>query len=481
MDPISMSALETAEYSIQMLASSLLAIANQEDEEFNQKIVQLHRQLVEKSDEQIRDSENLIDELNERKRILLSQQNRLKIETYRQISEQTDLHFPDSQPINQAKETITKKLKLTQKALGELEEETVVCQKTIRQESSNIVQIKVSISKLNHKIEKMNLSLSELDKVDDLEPVQAEVIELQSRIEETEQKIAELFQIKKTSSFSPKELLSSRQEYRNQIFKKVHSILDTLSAFETKPGPTIIYHGQTAELDEGAELLGLTQKTVNQVMDLQSRLILLEASISELEGLKKQQANAKAKLKLTLNSIRIKKEREKELYGLKEEKKKKTSIISANKSIINKAQSELKRQEFLIKGLKEKTLIYQTLLDDLDRLEEKSRIKDQEIKELVNMRQSIPDAASIWQKSLERRIKLLRSEINKGNPFLVVFFPRRKAYRLSLNTHIRHDLIEVERQFEKLGILAKSYLEEVEFFNRRDRNGQQLSVEILDL
>ncbi len=98
----------------------------------------------------------------------------------------------------------------------------------------------------------------------------------------------------------------------------------------------------------------------------------------------------------------------------------------------------------------------------------------------INQREQIrqyPD--ELWLGNIKERICNARKEISIGTAFEICFFPTKASVRYQSGKYIRRNVIEAERELEKLGILSLEYLEEVDIFNRKTADGKRLSLDIL--
>jgi archaellum component FlaC len=92
--------------------------------------------------------------------------------------------------------------------------------------------------------------------------------------------------------------------------------------------------------------------------------------------------------------------------------------------------------------------------------------------------QSITPSAAIWFNSIRHRIIEIRKNISFGNPFRLLL-PYQCYVRFVTGLMIRKDLILAERTLLQLGFLSSEYVEQADIFNRKNKRGQRLCLDIL--
>jgi hypothetical protein len=105
---------------------------------------------------------------------------------------------------------------------------------------------------------------------------------------------------------------------------------------------------------------------------------------------------------------------------------------------------------------------------------------EEELYDLESEESTLVHPKEMWFNDIERRIIGIREKIGLGGFGTVLLFPHRAIRRYRLGKYIRRGVIETERELNDLGILSQEYLEKVDIFNRKDINGNQLSLDILE-
>jgi chromosome segregation ATPase len=210
--------------------------------------------------------------------------------------------------------------------------------------------------------------------------------------------------------------------------------------------------------DQLRDLQALRTKLVQLYrLDKTARLDLT----GELARLEKQKARASV-----INEIKTKQEYRKQNVGMIRDK---ITEIENNIDLIRKKQFTIgKRKQFN------------------DQKMEKIRTIKAEIDNCISMlnaqksqRAAIISSSDIWYQSIQYRIKKVRQRIGFGSLLRLMFLPFQCYNRYLLGLNIRKYLVKVERSLQQLGLLDEEYVYQADIFNRKNKKGQRLCLDIL--
>lgn len=341
--------------------------------------------------------------------------------------------------------------------------------------------------RLQQKLEDQTVYISELKKADKSLHAPDRTTALHQEIKQMEVKVKQLIHrasiIAKQKFNTPKDLNRCLAELKNELDlyeNQIHDI-DTLlpnsilvrdKSFKPKKKKQ-----KAKEVKEFEKLISDVRKEIKEKNDLLMDMIIIE------EDLKKtNQDLAETRILAEGETNRVRKQEER------------ANWIAENLSIKEDLESDL---ENLLKAIEQIRLDIRHCDDNhADFLSERER-KEQlieslkqkdnqinqnvvQIRKMEKREKSTQSPKELWIENLKERIAFARKHINLGNPLLVLLLPQKAFARYQAGRIIRRELILLEREFRQLGLLNRNYLEGVDIFNRRTKNGLQLSLDVLN-
>lgn len=301
---------------------------------------------------------------------------------------------------------------------------------------------------------------------------------IQIAVIEAQKKGADICQIKNLKRFQIVNEIKTIEKYLEQINSRVGLIDDGFTKLDSKATNALTKRkkkkSENGVLREIEELIDQVKRNVSSEQKKLSQLLSINESINDLQ---RQEENKKKAIDNEKKRIERQVSRTKLIKNTKEE-------VSRKKDEIKKLEAMLEMTEIQIDDLNEKQSALKDeqktkshLFNKIEQIHKEIESNYPPIRELENVLASKPESDEIWKKCIITRIKKARKQIGLIHP--AVFIPFELGTRMALNHLIRKELIIAERRLHQFGLLDEAYFENTDIFNRKLKDGKQLSLDIL--
>ncbi len=474
---VSEKTLWQAEALLQSLADHISRISEWESRAIEKKSKLLVETLREdkakqrsKSDRKVKQTAKTIGELNNR---LQQLHENLAIE----ISLLTGKESTDSMPLG-------KVLEWKQREDARLDGIYFDTDHRLAQYSSELDNHTVQLNHVRTELQTTSTDLSELVKEDQrlrsadrTKTIQTEINELSVSITAVLKKAAKICKVPYRKTLKIDDLIGNLEKELEEIDSGLMKAGESLKETDIIPPPKSkrkkAGKSKSSDLETVVDKIkAMVEEKRDQLRDLQIlrtdlvRLSRLEKTArhdlsGELARLEKQKARASI-----INEIKTKQEYRKQNLGLIQEKI--TEIEESIDSIRKKQFSIRKRKRFN----DQKTEKIQAIKAEIDNCI--SMLNAEKSK-----RASITPSTDIWYRTIQNRIKKVRRHINFGSPLRLLFLPFQCYNGYQVGLKVRMHLIKVERSFQQLGLLDEDYIQRIDIFNRANKKGQKLCLDVL--
>ena len=339
-------------------------------------------------------------------------------------------------------------------------------------------QVQLELEEATRELEVLVLEDQKLSKADRTAEIEAELKDLRARLTSHRRKAAKLCKITYKKEFTITQGVEKLETELDQIYRKIEMIGGSLESFSDEYGSTENEANDASDsTDEFGSIIKQVKSALNQKLETLKAVKKLRETVAhlyrlektaqlDLDGEKARLKKQKARADLIRQQKARQEERHQNLLSIQE----KISEIEATIEALRSSQQEIDHH---IGFLNEQSKSMRSIQAEIDAC--RTHIAQQKAK----LRAVIP-SASIWYDSILFRITKVRKKISLGNPLLVLLLPFASHSRYTLGLTIRKELIKTERSLQQLGFLNESYIHSIDIFNRRDRRGRQLCLDILN-
>lgn len=356
------------------------------------------------------------------------------------------------------------------------------CEHRLAQFSSERDSFELRRSQLRSELSAISKELQEMLEEDRKLAAPDRSTEIKTEIESLEQKMAELYRaaaglckVPYNAAFDITESIKATEQELVEISVQLQQIDDLLQKL-----PQQKTNSKTAKRAKNKKLSSL-ESDVEQVTDAINKKqdLLDELRRIRQELVKLNQLLKTARLDFSGEMARL--ERQKSRTNLISETKEKLENQKQTLARIEKQLSETKasiaelqktqqtqrnQQQFYVRQHSAISVLQTKMANCRSRL-------DSEQEKL----ESVTPSTAIWIKSICFRIVEIRKSITLTP--LRLFLPYQCYIRLITGLLVRKDLILAERTLMELGFLDQDYVEQVDIFNRKNKQGKQLCIDIL--
>ncbi len=354
----------------------------------------------------------------------------------------------------------------------------------LAQHSSELDSHVVQLNHIQAELQTSSADLSELVKedkrlrsADRTKTIQTEINELSVSIVAVLKKAAKICNLPFRKTLKVDNLIRSLErelaEIDSGLMKAGESLKETDSIPSPKGNRKNTGKSKSSDLETMVDKIkAIVEKKKAQLRDLQ----MLRNDLVRLHRLEKA-----ARLDLSTELARL------------EEQKARTSIINEIKT-----KQEYRKQNLAL--IQEKITEIEKSIDTVRKkqinIRKRKRFNNQKIEtiqaikaetdnciSMVNAEKSrraeITPSSEIWYRTILYRIKKVRRSISFGSPLRMLFLPFQCYNRYQVGMKVRKHLVSVERSFQQLGLLDEDYVRRIDIFNRENKKGQKLSLDIL--
>ncbi len=464
-----------------MLTLKIQRILASEDKKFNNKLMAIHEMLGARKIDEMNIANSRIDSLLGKKEVLVAQNRSLSKKIIEKSNRLTGGDKENLHSFSQLEAwAFQKNLALDQESSG-LETQVTQLRQVLDKSIIDLENSKNDFDSLSIELISLKKEDKQLSKPDQIEKIQDELLDLQKQNDELLRSAAEISSVKYSRSFDIGKQIARFQANLKQIAGRLKTLSSPLPESGSHPSPKTGKKSSSKADKQLTEIETIVQQVKDSVLDLQNRLASLESLEKKLLKVKQLQKTAQFEIQGEYNHLKKKQARNNMINSFVEDKKTQKSRIADNEKGIKEIKTRMKDLEYKKKGvLNQKTSCLQQL-DQIKIIGKEYTENGEKIKELTMAIEAITPSSKIWEDSIRKRIMRVRREISQGNPITIMFCPRRAAFRFRLSHFIRKEVIIVERELQLLGFLKKTYLERIDVFNRKRRDGQQLYLGILNL
>ncbi|MBU2511921.1 hypothetical protein KJ966_11325 [bacterium] len=472
---------QKAESLLNALAVKIQSIEINGNDALNDKLIEIHKMLTSRKIDEMAIANNKIDSMITKKEALIAQNDSFFNEIAEKTEKLTEGDKKNRLPFNQINEWVFQKNVL-------LDQESSFLDTQISQFSQKLDNLISSLESKKNDLDSLTTELLILEKENDriskpdrsLE-IRNELMDLQKQIDEIEMSAASLCNVKYSRSFDIKKQIVRFQTNLDQIISRIQTLSLPLPESESPKNSTPKAKLSQKIKSELTEIEAVTLQVENTVLELQNKLVSLQSLGDRLAKVKQLQRTAQLELQGEFSRLQKKEARENMIKRFADEKKNQKNRIRDNEKKIKEIKTSIKDLEYKKGGVLNQKASYLRQLDHIKTLYGKVAANEEKIDGLVSAIDVITPPSKIWENSINERIKMARREISLGNPLAIILFPRRTAFRFLLSQYIRKEVLFTEKELEGLGLLKKSYLEQIDVFHRKNRHGLQLCPEILSL